>query len=150
MYAFGGRSSEEFRSSIERYNIDLNIWNLLSVKLPNRVSNLFAGQMLENEILLCGGLLPGVGGGPRQELEVETRVLSFNTEKREIATLRPLPFKKKLSHVVFNTNGKLFCLVVEKNKELPKLFVYNVRSEYPQFDAFEREQEKERKVLSKY
>ncbi len=50
--------------------------------------------------------------------------------------LKPLPFKKKLSNVVYNNHGKFFCFVLESNKELPQLFVYDVRKVFPQFSKY--------------
>ena len=42
VYVFGGQSEgEEFYDSIERYNCDLNLWNMLDVKLPKKLCNHF-------------------------------------------------------------------------------------------------------------
>jgi len=50
--------------------------------------------------------------------------------------LKPLPFKKKLSQVVYNNHGKFFCFVLESNKELPQLFVYDIRKIFAQFSKY--------------
>ena len=115
VYAFGGYGTDDFLSSIERFNIELNIWNLLAVRLPQRISNLFACQLSENEIFICGGLKPVAGENQRKKFEIESRVLCYNTKKKAFSSLKPLPFKKKLSNVIFNESGKIFCFVIEKN-----------------------------------
>ena len=56
--------------------------------------------------------------------------------------LKPLPFKKKLSNVVYNNHGKFFCFVLESNKELPQLFVYDVRKVFPQFSKYAENEQK--------
>ena len=38
--------------------------------------------------------------------------------------------------MIYSSNGKFFCFVVESNRELPSLFVYNIRENYPEFDRF--------------
>lgn len=40
VYTFGGMGEEEFLDTIERYNINLNIWSELKVKMPNKISNM--------------------------------------------------------------------------------------------------------------
>lgn len=42
VYTFGGLGLHDYLSSIERYNIKLNIWSELKVKMPLRISNSFA------------------------------------------------------------------------------------------------------------
>lgn len=57
-YVFGGRNETELLASIERYNADYNIWNLLNLLLPCAVSNLYAIPLPHNShnILIIGGL----------------------------------------------------------------------------------------------
>ena len=52
---------------------------------------------------------------------------SKTTRKSRLAYLR---------NVVYNNHGKFFCFVVESNKELPQLFVYDVRASFPQFNKY--------------
>lgn len=60
IYVFGGRSEgDEFYETIERYNLDLNLWNMLHIKLPNKLSNLFAFHFSNNNednIIIFGGV----------------------------------------------------------------------------------------------
>jgi N-acetylneuraminic acid mutarotase len=42
VYTFGGLGEYDYLSSIERYNIKLNIWTELKVKMPLKLSNSFA------------------------------------------------------------------------------------------------------------
>ena len=37
---------------------------------------------------------------------------------------------------MYNNHGKFFCFVLESNKELPQLFVYDVRKVFPQFNKY--------------
>lgn len=70
--------------------------------------------------------------------ELNDQVIVLKTAKKKMAwkDLKPLPFKKKLSNVVYNNHGKFFCFVLESNKELPQLFVYDVRKVFPQFSKY--------------
>lgn len=60
IYVFGGRSEgDEFFDTIERFNIDLNLWNMLQIKLPKKLCNLFAFPFFINNqdnIVVLGGL----------------------------------------------------------------------------------------------
>lgn len=60
LYVFGGRSElDEYFDSIERYNIDLNLWNMLHISLPEKLTNMFAFSFNindEDNILIFGGL----------------------------------------------------------------------------------------------
>ena len=63
--------------------------------------------------------------------------------------LKPFPFKKKLGTVSYNGFGKFFCNVIEDNKELPQLFVYDVRSCFPSFDKYWENERNQREGLQK-
>lgn len=56
--------------------------------------------------------------------------------------MKPLPFKKKISHIVNNGEGKLFCYVIEKNYQLPHILIYNLNKNYPYYDRFAYHREK--------
>lgn len=58
IYVFGGRSQgEEFYDTIERYNVDLNIWSVLRVTMPVGLCNLHCFTFLkEDRIVILGGL----------------------------------------------------------------------------------------------
>lgn len=63
--------------------------------------------------------------------------------------LKPFPFKKKMSSVVYNNHGKFFCYVLESNKELPQLFVYDVRKAFPQFNKYSEHEAKLEESMQK-
>ena len=67
----------------------------------------------------------------QKAFELQDRVMVLKTTKMTWKDLKPFPFKKKLGNVVYNNHGKFFCFVVESNKELPQLFVYDVRTCFP-------------------
>lgn len=58
IYVFGGRSQgEEFYDTIERYNVDLNLWSVLRVTMPVGLCNLHCFTFLkEDRIVILGGL----------------------------------------------------------------------------------------------
>lgn len=59
----GGRSeSDAFYDSVERYNVELNLWNLLKIKLPQKLCNMFAFTFKEDMIIIMGGLKKFSGG----------------------------------------------------------------------------------------
>jgi hypothetical protein len=68
--------------------------------------------------------------------ELQDRVMVLKTKNFSWKDLKPFPFKKKLGNVVYNNHGKFFCFVIESNKELPQLFVYDVRTCFPQFNKY--------------
>jgi len=72
----------------------------------------------------------------QKAFELQDRVMVLKTTKLTWKDLKPFPFKKKLGNVVYNNHGKFFCFVVESNKELPQLFVYDVRTCFPQFNKY--------------
>lgn len=58
LYLFGGLSAEdEFLDSIERYNIQLGIWTILDVKMPQKITNNFAFSFNPEYIVILGGML---------------------------------------------------------------------------------------------
>ncbi len=56
IFVFGGRNEDTFYDSVERLNIELNLWNLLIIKMPVRICNTFAFMFSEENIILMGGL----------------------------------------------------------------------------------------------
>jgi hypothetical protein len=149
IYAFGGIGASDYLSSIERFNTNLKIWTPLQVQLPQKISNTFAIPINLEEILVLGGLKHNSSEASKKKFEIENKLLSFNTRKESFRDLKPLPFKKKLSHVVNNCEGKLFCYVIEKNFQLPNVFTYNLNKTYPYYDRFAYAREKEiRETLS--
>ena len=108
VYTFGGLGELDFLSSIERYNIKLNIWSEISVKLPCKLSNSFAWSINKHEIIILGGMKPSSSLISHKRFEVDNTVYWFNSKKYSFSHLKPLPFTKKLSNVVQQN----FCLII--------------------------------------
>ena len=68
IYLFGGLDIQknEFTDNIERFNQELSIWTILTLKLPNKISNCFAFSLNPEMILIMGGVIKkdniGFGG----------------------------------------------------------------------------------------
>jgi hypothetical protein len=64
IYLFGGLDIQknEFTDCIERYNQELSIWTILTLKLPNKISNCFAFSINPEMILIMGGVIKKEGG----------------------------------------------------------------------------------------
>ena len=107
-----------------------------------RIANHFAFSFNPDHIVILGGMVKkDEAYMPRETskiFELNDQVTVLKTKKRQMTwrDLKPLPFKKKLSNVVYNNHGKFFCFVLESNKELPQLFVYDVRKVFPQFNKY--------------
>lgn len=58
IYLFGGLDTEknEFTDTIERYNQKLQIWSILKVKMPVKMTNMFTFSFSEDHILMMGGI----------------------------------------------------------------------------------------------
>ena len=135
IYVFGGMDNRDFIDSIERFNLDLGIWTVLKVKLPVRMANHFAYSLNPEHIVIMGGMKRKneefVPKETKKSFELENRVFVLKTSNFKWKELKPFPFKKKLSNVVYNDYGKFFCFIIESNRELPHIFVYDVRSSFP-------------------
>ena len=70
----------------------------------------------------------------KKSFEVESKVFVFKVEEGALMEITPFPFKKRISQVSYNQNGKLFCQIVESSREMPTLFVYDVKKSFPLFD----------------
>jgi hypothetical protein len=58
IYLFGGMGEDnEFLDSIERYNSELGIWTVLTVKLPQKVTNHYAFSFNPQYIIILGGMV---------------------------------------------------------------------------------------------
>jgi len=58
IYLFGGLQAEDqFLDSIERYNIQLGIWTILDVRMPEKITNNFAFSFNPDYIVILGGML---------------------------------------------------------------------------------------------
>lgn len=150
VYTFGGLGEYDYLSSIERYNIKLNIWTELKVKMPLKLSNSFAWSVNKNEIIILGGMRPTNSTVASKRFVIENTVYSFNAKKYSFAHLKPLPFTKKLSNVVYNGNGKIFCYIIHRNYWYPQILMYNLNKIYPEFDRYAFNNEKERWAMAKH
>jgi len=145
VYTFGGLGKFDHLSSIERYNIKLNIWSELKIKLPIKLSNSFACSVNNNEIIIMGGMRPTQSTVTGKRFVVENSVYWFNSKKYSFSHLKPLPFSKKLSNIVYDGNGKIFCYItVHQNSAFPQIMLYNLNKIYPEFDRYAFIKEKER------
>ncbi len=154
LYLFGGLDQASFLNTVERFNLQLEIWTVLKVKMPTKISNMFSFSLNPNYIVIMGGMKRKedefVPKESKKVFELENRVFAFKTTSMKWKELKPFPFKKKFGSIVYNNFGKFFCNVIEDNKELPQLFVYDVRNAFPSFDKYwERESEGLQKIKGK-
>ena len=112
IYLFGGLSTTLI-DSIERLNTHLNVWTLLKIKMPSKVSNLFAFSINEQNIVILGGLKRKedkfVPKDSKQVFELENRVFVFKTQSLKWKELKSFPFQKKISQIEYNNHGKFYC-----------------------------------------
>ena len=85
----------------------------------------------------------------RKVFELQDRVHVLKTNKLVWKELKPFPFKKKIGNVVYNRHGKFFCSIIEGNKELPQLFVYDVRATFPQFNKYWEHHAEQKRSMQK-
>ena len=101
------------------------------MNLPHKLANSFAQAINDKEILILGGLKfnQNRSSSHSKKFEIESKVMVLNVDQlsnnskknvhKMVKYLKPLPFKKKLSQVRYNGEGKLFCFVMDKNDQLP-------------------------------
>eukprot|EP01022_Parablepharisma_sp_SALTPOND_P025406 TRINITY_DN5923_c0_g1_i2.p1 TRINITY_DN5923_c0_g1~~TRINITY_DN5923_c0_g1_i2.p1 ORF type:complete len:432 (+),score=31.74 TRINITY_DN5923_c0_g1_i2:1179-2474(+) len=143
VYIFGGQSDKGFLDSIERYNLDLNIWTLLDVSLPTRVSNLTVLQASNSTLILLGGLkyvrkIITEGEREREEYrpEIDKNAYFFDLFKQELIVRLFCQFKKKLQSAQVNGKGHIYCLYMNNNRELPHLFIADLNEVYPDYSPY--------------
>ena len=56
IYLFGGLDKKEFLDSIERFNMSLDVWTTLKVKLPQKMANMFTHSINNEYIIIMGGM----------------------------------------------------------------------------------------------
>lgn len=124
------------------------------MRTPQKLANNFAFAFNPDNILLLGGMLRKeeayVPTGSTKVFELNDQVYVLKTTKKKMVwkDLKPLPFKKKLCQVVYNNHGKFFCFVLESNKELPQLFVYDIRKIFAQFCKYAEHAENVREAVA--
>ena len=77
IYLFGGLdvAKNEFTDSVERYNNQLAIWTVLSVKMPARISNCFTFALNPEMILIMGGIVKKDGNSAgSQDLFLQSNI----------------------------------------------------------------------------
>ncbi|CDW76204.1 kelch motif family protein [Stylonychia lemnae] len=159
IFVFGGRNeSDVFYNSVERLNIELNLWNLLKIQLPKKLCNVIAFTFDKDNIIILGGLQKfqgGIGGGNDQreslkknnsdkdaekqmpEYEIEKSVYLYNQSKEVWYQLRSLPNNHKICNAVHNGNGKFYLFLLEQNKaDLPQAKIYDLKLQCPKLDRF--------------
>ena len=106
--------------------------------MPSRVANLFAFGINSDYIVILGGMRKKdlVPKESKKAFELDNRCFALKTSSMKWKDLKAFPFKKKFGSIAYNGFGKFFCNVIEDNKELPQLFVYDVRSCFPHFDKY--------------
>jgi N-acetylneuraminic acid mutarotase len=59
LYVFGGRDActDLCYDSVEKFNLDLNMWNILTIRLPVALTNMFAFPIKTESIIVFGGTL---------------------------------------------------------------------------------------------
>jgi Galactose oxidase, central domain len=151
IYLFGGLDKKEFLDTIERFNLSLDIWTVLKVRMPNKMANMFSHSLNSEYIVIMGGMKKKefIPKESKKIYEIENRVYAFKTSNQKWKDLKSFPFKKKFGSIVYNGFGKFFCNVIEDNKELPQLFVYDVRNCFPQFDKYWENERNQREGLQK-
>jgi len=143
VYCFGGQSAEGFLNSIERYNVDLNVWSLLEVSLPDLITNATALQISSNHIMLLGGLkcvtrVTVEGEKETEETlpEIDKNAYFFDMVKQEIVVRVFCQFRKKLQSAQINGKGYIYCLYMNNNRELPHLFIADLNNVYPEYSPY--------------
>lgn len=123
IYLFGGLDKKDFLDTIERFNLQLDIWTVLKIRMPNRLANTFSFSINSEYIIIMGGMKKKpeelVPRESKKVFELENRVFAFKTTTMKWKDLKPFPFKKKFGNIYYNNFGKFFCNVIEDNKELP-------------------------------
>lgn len=97
-----------------------------------------------------GGMRPLTSTITNKRFVVDNSVYCFNSKKFSFAHLKPLPFSKKLSNVVYTGNGKLFCYIINRNNEHPQILIYNLNKIYPEFDRYAFSKQKEKWAKEKF
>ena len=123
LYLFGGLDQKDFLDTIERFNLQLDIWTILKVRMPSKISNLFSYSLNNEFIVIMGGMKKKdeefIPKESKKIYELENRVFAFKTSNQKWKDLKPFPFKKKFGSVIYNGFGKFFSNIIEDNKELP-------------------------------
>jgi len=146
IFVFGGRNEETFYDTVERLNIELNLWNLLKIQLPSKICNTFAFTFNEENIILMGGL-KRYSGHQRSfaadskrknlpEYEIEKNVYLYNQRKETWFMLKPLPSNHKLCNIVHDNQGRFTCFLLDSKQPMPYALKYDLREICPTLDRY--------------
>jgi len=117
---FGGLDNKDFLDSIERFNIVLDIWTVMKIRLPQKMANLFSFSLNSEHIVIMGGMKKKleefIPRESKKTFELENRVFIIKTTSFKWKELKAFPFKKKFGNIVYNNHGKFFCFVIENNR----------------------------------
>jgi hypothetical protein len=123
----------------------------MKVRMPCKISNLFSCSINSEYIVIIGGMRKKdeefIPKESKKIYELESRVFAFKTSNQIWKDQKPFPFKKKLGSVIYNGFGKFFCKIIEDNKELPQLFVYDFRNAFHQFDKYWENEKNQREGI---
>jgi len=141
LYAFGGQqNSAVFLDTVERYNLDLNIWTVLEILLPEKLSNLTCLQAANNTLMLFGGLkFTKKSSNEKDEIlipEIDKNAYFYNTVRQDIVSRQFCSFKKKLQSAQINGKGHIYCLYMNNNRELPRLFIADLNEVYEEYSPY--------------
>jgi N-acetylneuraminic acid mutarotase len=56
LYLFGGLDKKDFLDTIERFNLQLDIWTVMKVRMVSKLANLFAFAVNSEYIVILGGM----------------------------------------------------------------------------------------------
>ena len=144
LYIFGGVDPKsKLMNSIERYNIDMNVWNIMRFKLPDPISNCIGACLSTNIICIFGGIRR-ISGNESQstnnekQYEASNQLLILNTDKQSVEVREFCTFKKKIQSVQINETGHAFCIYINKNNELPLVNEIDLNRIYHQYSLYAR------------
>ena len=166
IYVFGGRSADaraEFYDSIERLNIDLNLWSFIKIKLPSKLCNLYAFPVKQDYILVLGGLkriqIDSRTGEVidenykkkvkakyiKLEQQVDSDVYMYSLSKQVWFPLRPLSKQMKVCNVTPTGDCRFNCFLLQKpsdgsqqkqQQSYPLNIVYDLKVICPRLDRY--------------
>lgn len=133
VYVFGGRSADaraDFYDSIERLNVDLNLWSFIKIKLPAKLCNLYAFAVKKDFIVILGGLSrlqidtrtgevidenttkPVKQKYVKLEQKVDSNVYMYSISKQVWFPLRPLSKQMKVCNVIPTGDCRFNCFLL--------------------------------------
>ena len=134
LYVFGGRGfddQEDYYDSIEKLDPELNLWSYVKIKLPRKLSNLFAFPVKKDYIMVLGGVksvyfdkklnreyekeIPKERLNSKNVIRVEKidkNVYLFSQSKQSWHCLKPLSEKMKVCNVIPSGDFRFNCFLL--------------------------------------